>query len=149
MVVGKGIYVLYDDGRNVRLLYELEVPMYPQEAQQELGIDKAGDYAIQVRNPWKDHPRTVNPPQRAAYPSDYQKLFQGSNVPKSDHMWIPPREPALLDHKNAVFMLIGRSPNWHHQFKNLPQSLAELLDQAIKEDLGPEAYSKGIRLMRP
>ena len=32
-----------------------------------------------------------------------------------------------------------------NQFKNLPlwQSLAELLDQAVKEDLGPEAYSKG------
>ena len=25
-----GLYVLYDDGKNVRLLYELEVPLYPQ-----------------------------------------------------------------------------------------------------------------------
>ena len=41
--------MLYDDGRNVRLLYELEVPMYPQEAQEELGVYKTGDYAIQVR----------------------------------------------------------------------------------------------------
>ena len=65
-----------------------------------------------MQNPWKDHPRTVNPPQRAAYPSDYQKLFQGPNAPKSGYMWIPPREPSLLDYKNAVFTLIGRSPNW-------------------------------------
>ena len=65
-----------------------------------------------VQNPWKDHPRTVNPPQRAAYPSDYQRLFQGPNAPKSGYMWIPPRVPALLDYKHAVFTLIGRSPNW-------------------------------------
>jgi hypothetical protein len=44
-----GIYTLYDDGRNVRLLYELEVPVYPQEAQEQLGIYKTGDYSLQVR----------------------------------------------------------------------------------------------------
>ena len=44
-----GIYVLYDDGRNVRLLYELEVPIYPQEAQEVLAIYKTGDYSVQVR----------------------------------------------------------------------------------------------------
>ena len=26
-------------------------------------------------------------------------------------MWIPPRDPSLLDFKNAIFVLIGRSPN--------------------------------------
>ena len=41
--------MLYDDGRNVRLLYELEVPMYPQEAQEVLAIYKTGDYSVQVR----------------------------------------------------------------------------------------------------
>lgn len=41
--------MLYDDGKNVRLLYELEVPMYPQEAQEQLGILKTGDLTIQVR----------------------------------------------------------------------------------------------------
>ena len=46
---GAGIYVLYEDGRNVRLLYELEVPIYPQEAQEVLAIYKTGDYSVQVR----------------------------------------------------------------------------------------------------
>ena len=41
--------MLYDDGRNVRLLYELEVPVYPQEAQEQLGIYKTGDYSLQAR----------------------------------------------------------------------------------------------------
>lgn len=41
--------MLYDDGRNVRLLYELEVPVYPQEAQEVLAIYKTGDYSVQVR----------------------------------------------------------------------------------------------------
>ena len=50
MYIGSaGIYVLFDDGKNVRLLYELEVPLYPQEAQEQLGIHKTGDYSIQVR----------------------------------------------------------------------------------------------------
>ena len=48
--------MLYDDGRNVRLLYELEVPVYPQEAQEELGVYKTGDYAIQVRVGSEDPP---------------------------------------------------------------------------------------------
>ena len=30
-----------------------------------------------------------------------------------------------------------------HQFKNMPQSLAELLDQAVKEDIGPEGFGQG------
>lgn len=33
----------------MRLLYELEVPVYPQEAQEQLGIYKTGDYSLQVR----------------------------------------------------------------------------------------------------
>ena len=48
--------MLYDDGKNVRLLYELEVPRYPQEAQEELGVYKTGDYAVQVR---VNHPGPV------------------------------------------------------------------------------------------
>ena len=30
-----------------------------------------------------------------------------------------------------------------HQFKNMPQSLAEMLDRAVKEDLGPEGFGEG------
>lgn len=41
--------MLYGDGRKARLLYELEVPRYPQEAQEELGVYETGDYAMQVR----------------------------------------------------------------------------------------------------
>ena len=33
----------------MRLLYELEVPVYPQEAQEQVGIYKSGDYSLQVR----------------------------------------------------------------------------------------------------
>ena len=33
-----GIYLLFDDGRIVDMLYELEVPECPHEAQEQLGI---------------------------------------------------------------------------------------------------------------
>ncbi len=26
-------------------------------------------------------------------------------------MWAPPKDPAMLDYKNAIIALIGRSPN--------------------------------------
>jgi len=65
-----------------------------------------------VQNSWKEHPRTINPLQMASYPSDFQKLFQGPNCPKSGCMGISPREPALLDFKGAIFTVIGCSPNW-------------------------------------
>ena len=64
-----------------------------------------------LQNPWKDHPRSINPPQRASYPADFKKLFEGPDAPRGGYMWIPPREPALLDYKDAIFILIGRSPN--------------------------------------
>ncbi|CAL5223803.1 g6374 [Coccomyxa viridis] len=133
-VVGEGIYVLYDDGRNVRLLYELEVPIYPQEAQEVLAIYKTGDYSVQVRNPWKDHPRNINPPQRPSYPAKFKQLFEGPDAPSGGYMWAPPKDPAMLDYKNAIIDLIGRSPNLEHPRKGYARSLAQLLDEAVKED---------------
>ena len=46
-----------------------------------------------------------------AYPAEFKKLFEGPDAPRGGYMWIPPREPALLDYKDALFILIGRSPN--------------------------------------
>ena len=42
-----GIYLLFDDGRSVDMLYELEFPEYPHEAQEQLGIYKTGEYTVQ------------------------------------------------------------------------------------------------------
>ena len=64
-----------------------------------------------MQNPWKDHPRSINPPQRPAYTAEVKKLFEGPDAPRGGYMWIPPRDPSLLDYKNAIFVLIGRSPN--------------------------------------
>ena len=41
--------MLHDAGRSVDMLYELEVPEYPQEAQEQLGIYKTGAYTIQIK----------------------------------------------------------------------------------------------------
>ena len=44
-----GIYVLFDSGRSVDMLYELEVPEYPHEAQEQLCIYKTGEYTVHVK----------------------------------------------------------------------------------------------------
>jgi hypothetical protein len=66
---------------------------------------------LRMQNSWKDHPRSINPPQRPAYPAEFKKLFEGPDAPRGGYMWISPRDPSLLDYKNAIFVLIGRSPN--------------------------------------
>ena len=141
-----------------------------------------------MQNPWKDHPRSINPPQRAGYPAEFKKLFEGPDAPRGGFMWIPPREPVLLDYKDALFILIGRSPNLglplcpppsllrapmqrlggmdapcqgsmlelgcsqnerptlsscaEHPRKRLPQSLEELLDEAVKSDVSRVAFDE-------
>ena len=64
-----------------------------------------------MQNPWKDHPRSINPPQRPAYPAKFKQYFEGPDAPSGGYMWAPPRDPAMLDYKNAIIALIGRSPN--------------------------------------
>ena len=47
-----GVYALYEDGNEVRLLtklYEQEVSEYPKKTQEELGIYKTGDYRLEVK----------------------------------------------------------------------------------------------------
>lgn len=48
-MAGAGVYVLFNDGRDVDLLYELEIPEYPHEAQEQLGIYKTGEYTVQIK----------------------------------------------------------------------------------------------------
>ena len=94
-----------------------------------------------LQNPWKDHPRSINPPQRANYPAEFKKLFEGPDAPRGGYMWIPPREPALLDYKDAIFILIGRSPNLglslcsHHPFIQEPELLSAVV-QSGKSGIG-------------
>jgi hypothetical protein len=48
-LAGVGIYILFDNGAEVDLLYELKIPHYPHEAQEQLGIYKTGEFTIQVK----------------------------------------------------------------------------------------------------
>ena len=69
------------------------------------------DLPFRLQNPWKDHPRSLNPPQRPAYPAKFKQVFEGPDAPGGGYMWAAPKEPAVLDYKNAIIALIGRSPN--------------------------------------
>ena len=64
-----------------------------------------------MQNPWKDHPRSINPPQRPVYPAKFKHIFEGPDAPSGGYMWASPKDPALLDYKNATIALIGRSPD--------------------------------------
>ena len=65
-----------------------------------------------LQNPWEGSSRTVSLPQRTPYPSAYQKLFRGPNAPEGGYLFIPPRDPTMLDYQDFSFVLIGRSPAW-------------------------------------
>ena len=64
-----------------------------------------------LQNPWKDHPRSIHPAQKPNYPAKFRQLFEGPDAPSGGYMWAPPKDPAMLDYKNAIITLIGRSPN--------------------------------------
>ena len=43
------MYTIAEEGRDARLMYELEVPEEPQDVQQELNIGKTGNFSLQMK----------------------------------------------------------------------------------------------------
>ncbi|CAL5223809.1 g6380 [Coccomyxa viridis] len=118
-IVGKGVYVLYYDGSDVRLLTRLcehDRSAYAEGGRAAFGVYKTGDNVIIVGH-------------------DLQRMGVSSYSSK------PVPHPALLNRKGFKFMLCG-----HHIFygrhgdspSNIPQSLTQLLDKAAKEDPSPK-----------
>ncbi|KAL4444582.1 hypothetical protein ABPG77_002399 [Micractinium sp. CCAP 211/92] len=98
--VGEGTYALVEHPDRVNLVYKLEVPTTPGEAQLEFTIGEAGSFICQVKNPagrGRDDPGLD---QKAEYPLEKQEEFQ-------HYSWIPPRDPQLFEYEHCEFLLIG------------------------------------------
>jgi hypothetical protein len=98
---GEGVYALLQRGRNLHLIYELELPRRPGEVQRELNIAAQGAYIVSIRNPEKPAPPGAGLPKReeAHYPKSLQQEFGGRRFATAD--------PHLLDYEGAEFILVG------------------------------------------
>jgi hypothetical protein len=98
---GEGIYALVQRGRNLHLIYELELPERPGPVQRELNIPRQGAFILSIRNPEAPSPPAAGLPPReeAHYPKSLQREFRGRRFAAAD--------PRLLDYEGAEFILIG------------------------------------------
>lgn len=98
---GEGVYALVRRGRNLHLVYELELPKRPGDVQEELNIPKQGAFILSIKNPETGSPPGTGLPDReeADYPNSLQKTFRGRRFAAED--------PHLLDYEGAEFVLIG------------------------------------------
>jgi hypothetical protein len=101
--VGEGKYAIVKHHDHAELVYLLEMPHKPGEAQEELGIEKEASYIISVINPKipvpKDYPSAEEPPK---YPESVLKEFgEGENFISLA------RDLDLINYPNAQVILIG------------------------------------------
>ncbi|KAL4436579.1 hypothetical protein ABPG75_003718 [Micractinium tetrahymenae] len=98
--VGQGTYALVEHVDRVNLVYKLEVPATPGEAQLEFTIGEAGSFICQVKNPAGRGRGDPGLDQKAEFPPEKQEEFQ-------HYSWIPPRDPQLFEYERCEFLLIG------------------------------------------
>jgi hypothetical protein len=98
---GEGVYALIKRGRNLRLTYELELPLRPGEVQQELNIERQAAYILSIKNPEVGSPPGAGLPDRdeAHYPKPLEQEFRSRRFASED--------PRLLDYEGAEFILVG------------------------------------------
>ena len=98
---GEGIYRLLAHGNHTHLVYALELPKQPGEAQEELGILDQASYIISVKNPAKGSPRQagLSENRKAELPQSLQQIFGARRFADAD--------PRLLDHPGVEFLLIA------------------------------------------
>lgn len=102
---GEGVYALLQVGREMHLVYALELPEKPGPVQKALNIARRGAFVVAVRNPEADKPPNVGLRERdeADYPKKLQREFQGRRFASADSR--------LLDYEGAEFILIGAVRN--------------------------------------
>lgn len=100
--VGEGVYdiVLHKD--HTHLVYALELPEKPGEAQDALNIEEEGSYILQIKNPDKSSPKGagLGDEQKAEFPKDLQKRFE-------NHRFISADPPEFLDYAGTEVLLIS------------------------------------------
>lgn len=91
---GEGVYAIARHGNHVHLAYSLEHPDRAGPLQRGLGIEEAGSYILNVKNP-----DVVDRAERPAYPGTLREKFQGRK-------YLPADPAGFLDVGKAELLFI-------------------------------------------
>ena len=102
--LGEGIYRLLRHSGHTHLVYALELPEKPGEAQEETRIEKEASYIISVKNPEKGSPQAtgLSKDRKPEYPKYLREKFRDRRFADAD-------PPAFLDREGTEFLLISAS----------------------------------------
>ncbi|PSC68044.1 Apurinic endonuclease-redox [Micractinium conductrix] len=119
--VGQGTYGIVSHKDHVNLVYKLEVPAEPGEAQLEFTIGTMGSFVFAVKNPAGRGPADPGLEEKAEYSEEKQQQFQG-------YSWIPVHDPQLLEYERCEFLLIGAAED-----EGVIQELGEAKQEQVAE----------------
>ncbi|MBD3345218.1 MAG: hypothetical protein GF401_09175 [Chitinivibrionales bacterium] len=105
-ICAEGVYSLVPHNNRMYLVYLLELPALPGNAQQVLGIRREDEFLVGVYNPLfgkseEDLEREEVGAEEPRYPDQLQKTFNRGHITYDVH-------PELLDYENARFGLFRR-----------------------------------------
>lgn len=131
---GEGVYALLRRGRNLHLVYELELPEQPGEVQRELNIPQQGAYVLAIINPERPPPPRPGIPEHEDphYPKPLQQEFRGRRFAADD--------PHLLDFADAEFVLVGARTD--------PERAYDIDIEAERETAGKADIFRQLKLSR-
>lgn len=98
---GEGVYAIAAVGRQMHLIYALELPHDPDDVQRGLRIVPEASFVLSVKNPEKGSPKAagLGKDDKADYPKGVQSDFRGRRFDQED--------PELLDYEGAEIVLVG------------------------------------------
>ncbi len=101
---GEGVYELVNHNQHTHLVYALELPENPGEAQQDLHIAPEASYVLSIKNPAKGSPANtgLSQKQKADFPEKLQNQFR-------DRRFAAANPPEFLDYTGAELILTGAS----------------------------------------
>ena len=98
-LAARGTWSLEGQARDTRLRLELTPELDDQHLLDQLGVEEAATYHINVKNPRAGGDTGLTTDERARYPDELQAAFDGNR-------WAGADPVALLDHEGAEFLLI-------------------------------------------
>lgn len=102
VVAASGSWQLTRAGSSTYLELDVEPAIEDQGLLEELGIEPAARFAINVKNPQARGDAGLAEEERAEYPEDLQAVFDGNRWSEADPI-------ELLDHVGAEFVLVPAS----------------------------------------
>ncbi len=110
--VGEGLYRIFKHKDHTHLVYSLELPQKPGEAQDLFRVEDEASYIIIVKNPRKGGRSAesgLGEGERADFPEDLQQAFHGEDFGSAE-------PPDLLDYRGAEFILVSASEDISEEF---------------------------------